>query len=181
MHDFDLDDLTEFVDIDPDSVHLVGNPASKFAPLVAKSSTGKAGKSMKRKEIVRQLAELRKQAAALDRPASNRGAIDSTAVADRLHGAAFGRNRPFAPFEERVDRAQADLAKAKAAGDEWEVGAAREDLRQATHQLTTLKMISAENARQRDPSIMARRLSGQGVPLISNRRSLPDDPTVRYE
>lgn len=180
MSDFDLDELTEFVDIDPDSVHLVGTPASRFAPLVAKSQ-GKAGSKMKRKEIAKKIAELRGQMQALDRPASNRGAVDSAPVADRLHGAVFGRNRPFAPFEDRVDRARADLQKANAKGDEWEAAAASRELEQAQQQLTTFKMMAAENARQRDPSIMARRLNGQGVPLISNRRALPDDAGIRYE
>ncbi|MDA8297420.1 MAG: hypothetical protein M0004_12690 [Actinomycetota bacterium] len=111
--------------------------------------------------------------------ARNTGAVATTPVVDRLQRQIFGGSRPFAVFEARVAAAQKDLEKARLDQDDYAAGVAKQELRQAQQQLTTMKMIAAENARERDPGYAMRALRGQGVPLLTNRHALGDDPDVQ--
>lgn len=94
-------------------------------------------------------------------------------------GARVPGAHPFAALETRVASAESAVAKATAANDDYAIAATREELRAAKRQLTMLKMIASENARERDPQMVSRALRGQGVPLLSNRRALPDDSSLR--
>jgi len=86
---------------------------------------------------------------------------------------------PFAQFDDRVANAEQALQKATASGDTWETAAARSELGEARRQRTLVKMIASEHARDRDPGLLMRSLRGQGVPLLSNRHALPDDPSLQ--
>lgn len=85
----------------------------------------------------------------------------------------------LSPFDARVAAAEADLAAAKAADNQYGITAAREALRHARYARTAMKMVAAENARERDAAVASRSFRGQGVPILTNRHALPDDPGVR--
>ena len=93
--------------------------------------------------------------------------------------AGTGTTAVLDPFEDEVAEAEKALAKAAKAGDEYAIAAAKTKLREARFRLTGLKMVAAENARERDPALVMRSLRGQGVPLLSNRHALRDDPSLR--
>ena len=82
-------------------------------------------------------------------------------------------------FEREVEKAQEQLARARKSGDTYGIAAASTALKEAQYRLTGLKMVAAENARERDPAAVMRSLRGQGVPLLSNRHALRDDPSLR--
>ena len=116
---------------------------------------------------------------AIKETARNLGAVGTTPVATALQRQVFGGSRPFAVFEARVALAQRDLEKAKLNEDEYATAVAKSELYQARQALTAVKMIAAEHARERDPGTMARIMRGQGVPLVTNRHALGDDPGVQ--
>jgi hypothetical protein len=146
-----MSDVHEFEELNPIELHLVGAAANKFTTVLAKSAPKKKGNKPKMSKQDKILKALTNEGA---RPGAH----------------------PFAALEARVDRAQFDLAKAS---DDYALARAREELRTAKHQLTTMKMIAAEGARERDPQMTSRALRGQGVPLLTNRRALPDDASLR--
>ena len=93
--------------------------------------------------------------------------------------AGTGTTAVLDPFEEEVAEAEKALAKAHKAEDPYAVAAAQHKLREARYRRTALKMVVAENAREADPALVMRSLRGQGVPLLSNRHALRDDPSLR--
>ena len=101
------------------------------------------------------------------------GAADPR-VALELNAAVFGDARSvFRNYEAQVERAEKQLRRAPA--DSWERRQAAEELSATRRRLASLKMMVAEQARQRDPGSVMRSVRGQGVPLLSNRHALPDD------
>ena len=93
--------------------------------------------------------------------------------------AGTGTTAVLDPFEEEVADAERAVEKAKKAQDPYAVAAAQTKLREARYRLTALKMVAAENARERDPALVMRSLRGQGVPLLTNRHALRADPSLR--
>jgi hypothetical protein len=112
-------------------------------------------------------------AAAPDVPSVAHPRIRPTSVAGN------GSTAVMVPFEEEVAQAESALARARKSGDTYAVAGASAALREARHRLTTLKMVVAEQAREADPALVMRSLRGQGVPLLSNRHALRDDPSLR--
>lgn len=93
--------------------------------------------------------------------------------------AGVGSTAVMSPFEEEVRTAEVSLARAQKSGDSYAITAAKTALREAKYRLVSLKMMAAENARERDPATVARAMRGMGVPLLSNRHALRDDPSLR--
>ncbi len=143
------------------------------APEAAKSTT-KLSKS-----------DLRKQVEGLQGTVAKLAAQDGRRIPVNAAGVtAFLRNpetqeSAFKAFEDAVGAAEADLAKAKEASNEYALAQARRDLLQAKNQLTAVKMIAGEHARTHDIEMVVRAQRGQGVPLLSNRHQLPDDNRLR--
>lgn len=79
----------------------------------------------------------------------------------------------FAAVTTATDRLEAMAKQAEAAGDHIRA----RDLRR---EAALVKFQVAEVGRQNDPSVINRRLNGQGVPLLKNSRELPDDRDCRY-
>ena len=133
-------------------------------PTKKKEGTKKMGK----KKASAQLAALAK---ALGNPSVDR------ALAADLYGslATMGPEAAMAPFEQAAKAADDQLAKAARSGDSSAVRSARAASARAHKTLAGLKMVAAEHARLRDPNMIARRLSGQGVPIVKVRDELGDD------
>jgi hypothetical protein len=93
--------------------------------------------------------------------------------------AGTGTTAVLDPFEDEVAEAEKALAKAHKAEDAYAIAAAQTKLREARFRRTALKMVAAENARERDPALVMRSLRGQGVPLLTNRHALRADPSLR--
>lgn len=93
----------------------------------------------------------------------------------------LGNGSPLAldPFKAEVDAAEAALARARKSQDSYAIAGASAALKEARYRLAALKMVVAEQAREADPATVMRSLRGQGVPLLTNRRALHDDPSLR--
>lgn len=128
-------------------------------------------------ELRKTIAELAGRLEKVESEPGTRPFVNGAGVAAALRGPE--RENALKAFDDRVAEAEANLAKAKEAGDTWAVSAARNALRMALHQRTGVKMIAAENAREVDPQMTTRALRGQGVPLLTNRNALPDDVALR--
>ena len=116
---------------------------------------------------------------ALDRAAPLSPSVPRPPAIRPVSIAGAGSTAALAPFEHEVAKAEADLTKARKAQDAYAIAAAQRDLQEAQYRLTAMKFVVAENARERDPSLTARALRGQGVPLVTNRHALRDDPSLR--
>jgi hypothetical protein len=67
-----------------------------------------------------------------------------------------------------------EIADAEAEGDYVRA----KDLRR---QMTICKMQVNERLREGDLSMLGRQVRGEGIPMLTNKRALPDDPDIRYE
>jgi len=135
---FDDDELTEFDWLDPTRVDLVGAPANKFAPLVAKSEPERD--PIRDAEVRRTMKHEKK-------------------VEKMMRRMGYGD-----PFVELA----ADFEVAKATHDRRGTRSTLAAMQRAGQRLTTAKLMAQENARDADPRTLYRRLHGQGEPLFTN-------------
>ena len=147
-------DLTEFEDIDPLELHLVGTPANRFAPLMAKSAE-KGSKKMTKKQA-KSLKKLQKGVASQTYPSVasprttgiNLAGPGSSTIGNHVPAtkvvSAF-----LAGLDDRVRKARAEVEGADSPLTQMR---AKTNLGAALRQRLTGKMIVAEHARQQGHS-----------------------------
>jgi len=141
------DEITEFEEIDPDEIHLVGTPASKFAALMAKSTEGKKGKKVKKNKMLKKMEKAARQAYPSVSSAHLNGVNLAGAGSTIASPGAASRivSSFLAGFEDRVRKARGDVASAENSGNAMERDRAKQGLRTAQRQRLLAKMIVKEN------------------------------------
>lgn len=169
-------DITEFEEIDPLEIHLVGTPASKFAALMAKS-TEKGTKKMKKSAMLKQLKALQKQAQQYPSVSSPH----TTGVNLAGAGSTIGKNgtaeRVVASFlaglEDKVTKAQGDVATA---GSTMERMRATSELQRSLRQRLLGKLVVKDGIEAN----RAAPLRGLGRPIFGTTFTLPDDDGLGF-
>lgn len=154
--------------------------AAKAAKKAAKAADGsdlaKANKRLeKAEEDAAKARELAEKMAAED---GKRIPLNPAGVTAFLRDPA-NRESAFKSFEDRIATAQADLEQATKAKDEYAIKRTTAELTDARRSLTAMKMVAAERARESDPTMVARAMRGQGVPLLTNRHAIGEDNKLR--
>jgi hypothetical protein len=169
------DGVTEFTDLDPVAFHLVPEGATGFPVLLAKAVKAEIDqiRSEERSTTTREGASMPPNITPVNLTGDGRLTDHSAGpfrpVADR-HDGSTPENDPFHPLN--------PLAKAIEQANS--AGRFRDELR-LRRELAVAKMVASERARAERPGLSVSR-HGPGVTaLVTNRRSLPDDPSIRYE
>lgn len=180
--------ITEFTDLDPEELHLVGTPANKFAPLMAKSK--QKGSKMRKKltkalrnagadpTMALEIAETILRAPSESRGGGARHLATGAGRGIDLSGGASRVNAPavFKALDAEVDAARQSLAKA---GDEFAEMRAREQLRTVLKRRATAKLIAADNGRQ-NGTLPRGRFGPNSAQLFTNTHSIGEDSGIKY-
>lgn len=183
-------DVTELEKLTPERVDAVGSPANGISFLVLKSSADEAvGKSFSlgapkpkkgstvssqsSKELKKALKKLNALRGSLDEMATKQRSQSLFPSAAMLRGPSGGGgvfaalDRDFEAAKARFERDPGDPSAAVA-------------MQSAGQRRALAKLISVENARDRDPRSLHRRTLGLGVPIVGNSHALPEDRELRY-
>lgn len=181
------DDLSEFESIDPLEIHLVGTPANKFAPLMAKSQLQKRGKKMGNKKFQRQLRALRKEmagASAPSTPSTSRPGVVGVDMAGP-GSSTIGNHTPatrvvatfLAGLEHRVTKARAEAQSAGSAMEKMRAGAG---LTIALRQRFLGKLVVKENANRNGHGASELIPGASPIFKAGSTFSVGDDDSLRY-
>ena len=195
------DDLTEFTELNPEELHLVGAAANQYTALVAKGSDrisealaaldqiGRKGKSKMSKKSMKKMI---KEAIASDVNMAGSGStsagrlsrsvldsiVDDSRHQTREISSIGGRRAVIKSFQDRVTQAEARLAAAAAMGRDFERTTAAAELGSAQRSLAMAKMVMKEQAHERG---VPRSHMGPGWTDLFNgtTHSLPADREVK--